>query len=518
MTASAHITGKVWLVGAGPGDAGLLTVKGKAVLDAAQVVVYDALVSPELLSQLPSGAEKINVGKRAGRHTMPQEEISRLLLNKAQEGKRVVRLKGGDPFLFGRGGEELALLTQHGVPYEVVPGVTSALAVPAYCGIPVTHRDYSSSVHIITGHKKEGQPLALPYQALAQTGGTLVFLMGMTALPEICTGLIKAGMDPATPAAVLEKGTTADQQALVCDLANLPPLAAERQMGAPAVIVVGQVCALGQTLAWREKLPLFGCRAVITRPEDSAGTLCERLRQLGAEVLQAPAICTQALAESPAQKAAIDQLECFHWLVFTSPKGVDLFFGALLEHKKDSRALAHARIAAVGRATEARLREKGLLADLVPQTHDGEHLAQELSAQLRPGDWVLLPRARAGSPQLPRLLRERLQALSPLADVSCQVQELPLYDTVNAPPGAVDWAKLFEDHPGTLAVFASASAVRGFAQAAQGLAFDQVIALCIGQQTARQATALGMRAHVAQEATIDALVDLVCKVYKGEVQ
>ena len=199
------MAGKVWLVGAGPSDGGLLTLKGKAVLEQAEVVVFDALVGPEILSWIPPQAEKINVGKRAGCHLKSQEEINRILLEKALEGRRVVRLKGGDPFLFGRGGEELELLTACGVAYEVVPGVTSAVAVPAYCGIPVTHRDFCSSVHIITGHKRQGKPLELPFRALAETGGTLVFLMGLTALPEICQGLLEAGLPPETPAAVLEK-------------------------------------------------------------------------------------------------------------------------------------------------------------------------------------------------------------------------------------------------------------------------------------------------------------------------
>ena len=239
------MAGKVWLVGAGPSDGGLLTLKGKAALEQAEVVVFDALVGPEILAWIPPQAEKINVGKRAGCHLKSQEEINRILLEKALEGRRVVRLKGGDPFLFGRGGEELELLTACGVAYEVVPGVTSAVAVPAYCGIPVTHRDFCSSVHIITGHKRQGKPLELPFRALAETGGTLVFLMGLTALPEICQGLLEAGLPPETPAAVLEKGTTAEQRTLVADLETLPRRTAEAGMQTPAIIVVGGVCACG---------------------------------------------------------------------------------------------------------------------------------------------------------------------------------------------------------------------------------------------------------------------------------
>ena len=284
--------GKVTLVGAGPGDPGLLTVKGREALLAAQVVVYDRLVSPAILALMPEEAEQINVGKEASRHPVPQDQINRILLEKALEGKNVVRLKGGDPFLFGRGGEELELLREHGVPFEEVPGITSAIAVPAYGGIPVTHRDFTSSLHIVTGHARAGKALDIDFEALVRTKGTLVFLMGVSSLPDICEGLLKAGMDPDTPAAIVERGTTPAQRRLDATVATLAQTAAEGKVESPAISIVGQVCALARDFDWFDALPLKGKRIVVTRPKERAGTLAHRLRKLGADVFEYPCIRT----------------------------------------------------------------------------------------------------------------------------------------------------------------------------------------------------------------------------------
>ena len=356
------MTGKVWLVGAGPGDRGLFTLKGLEVLQNAEVVVHDALIGDEVLTLIPEDAVEINVGKRASHHRMEQEQINRTLLEQAQAGKRVVRLKGGDPFLFGRGGEELELLAEHNIPFEVVPGVTSAFAVPAYNGIPVTHRDFTSSVHIITGHRRaskgpdvsadkypaagtgtgtaaekigsagtatgtaaeksgsagaatgtpeekigstgagpgDADSLGIDYEALVRTHGTLIFLMGLSNLPAIMKGLLLAGIDPDLPAAVLERGTTARQKRVLATVSTLEEEAARSQIQAPAIIVVGEVCRLADSFAWAEKRPLAGKKILLTRPKELISEMAVRLRRAGAEVLEMPAIETVPIEPNPA--------------------------------------------------------------------------------------------------------------------------------------------------------------------------------------------------------------------------
>lgn len=356
------MTGKVWLVGAGPGDRGLFTLKGLEVLQNAEVVVHDALIGDEVLTLIPENAVKINVGKRASHHRMEQDQINRTLLEQAQAGKRVVRLKGGDPFLFGRGGEELELLAENNIPFEVVPGVTSAFAVPAYNGIPVTHRDFTSSVHIITGHRRaskgpdvsadkypaagtgtgtaaeksgsagtatgtaaeksgsagaatgtpeekigstgagpgDADSLGIDYEALVRTHGTLIFLMGLSNLPAIMKGLLLAGIDPDLPAAVLERGTTAGQRRVLATVSTLEEEAARSQIQAPAIIVVGEVCRLADSFAWAEKRPLAGKKILLTRPKELISEMAVRLRRAGAEVLEMPAIETVPIEPNPA--------------------------------------------------------------------------------------------------------------------------------------------------------------------------------------------------------------------------
>ena len=302
------MAGKVWLVGAGPGDLGLFTIKGLEVLRNAEVVVYDALIGDAVLTLIPDQAETINVGKRAGNHRMTQEQINRTLLEQALAGKRVVRLKGGDPFLFGRGGEELELLVENDIPYEIVPGVTSAFAVPAYNGIPVTHRDFTSSVHVITGHRRgsgnahsvgraeasrnvdtsgktgslsDSDGLGIDYEALVRTKGTLIFLMGLSTLPVIMRGLLDAGIRPDTPAAVLERGTTAGQRRVLATVSTLEEETDRARIKAPAIIVVGEVCCLADSFAWVENLPLAGKKILLTRPKELISGMAGRLHRAG---------------------------------------------------------------------------------------------------------------------------------------------------------------------------------------------------------------------------------------------
>lgn len=483
------MSGKVWLVGAGPGDPGLLTQKGERVLRGAQVVVYDRLVGPGILAKIPPDALAIDVGKQAGRHPVPQEQINLLLCEHAAAGRRVVRLKGGDPFLFGRGGEELELLAQRGIPFEVVPGVSSPLAVPAYAGIPVTHRAHGSSVHIVTGHTHASQGPSIDYPTLAALGGTLVFLMGAAALPEICRGLLAAGMSPDTPAAMIQNGATALQRQVCATLAALPQEAAG--LSSPAVIVVGQVCGLARSFDWRSGLPLADVRVVVTRPRESASGLRERLEALGAEVIELPAIETIPL---PPNAEVFARLGCFEWIAFASPTAVRVFVEQLLVQGRDLRALAGCRLAAVGPATGRALQGYGLRADLLPARYHAAALGEELARQAQ--GRVLLPGALEPTSEL----EQALQA------AHIPFERLSLYETRPAPSGGVPLGQLIPDWGAVYVAFTSASTVRGFLGRLGEVAPQSVRALCIGEQTARQARQAGMQVFVAGEATMDAMV------------
>ena len=508
--------GKVWLVGAGPSDPGLFTLKGRQVLEDAEVVVYDALVGPGILAMIPDTAETINVGKRSSHHTMRQEQISEVLAEKALEGKRVVRLKGGDPFLFGRGGEELEVLVREGVPYEVVPGVTSAIAVPAYQGIPVTHRDFCSSVHIITGHKREGEAYNIDFEALVRTKGTLVFLMGVSSLGAICDGLLKAGIRPEMPAALLARGTTAAQNRIVATVATLPETVARHGAITPAIIVVGEVCALADEFSWAEKRVLGGVRVFVTRPKELAGTLSLRLRKLGAEVVEIPAIQTKA-REGGAFAEALDTVDAFDWIVFTSPTGVRIFFEEMKRKKLDVRRLAKTRFAVIGSGSEKELEKYGFYGDLMPEVYDGEHLGMALAAvceeELTKKDTekslrILIPRAAIGNQEL----------ISALAQVSgLEVSDVPTYDTyygldTEEETPALDLAAELSSGGRDYVIFTSASTVKGFAAAAAGLDDTKVRAICIGRQTKEAADALGMQTWMSEKASIDSLIDKLMEV------
>ena len=486
--------GSVILVGAGPGDPGLLTQKGRQAIENAQVVVYDRLVSPAILSLIPRDAEKINVGKESSNHLVPQEEINRILLRKAQEDKRVVRLKGGDPFLFGRGGEELELLEAAGIPFQVVPGVTSALSVPAYAGIPVTHRDFCSSVHIITGHARAGAELHIDFEALRRTGGTLVFLMSVSSLPRICRGLLDAGMAPDMPAAVVERGTLPRQRKLVSTLEKLPSEAEKAGVKSPAIIVVGKVCALSSRFDWFDGLPMKGKTVVVTRPEDRSGTLTQRLRELGAEVVDYPCIRTVAREENPELEEAMENLSRYRCLVFTSPAGPEIFFRRLRAAGRDARALSGLTLAAIGPKTAKAMERFGVTADLVPATYDSDHLAKALEAVEGP---VLLCRASRGSTALPEMLERKG---IPFADV-------PVYDTVYAAPAPQKVDALLGEK--LLVTFTSASTVRGFVESLPGRDLKNVIGCCIGKQTEAEAKKYGLATVVSQEATMESLVECI---------
>ena len=494
--------GKVWLVGAGPGDPGLFTLKGKEVLSRADVVVYDALVGSGVLTMIPKDAELINIGKRSSNHLAPQETINRILVEEAKKGKRVVRLKGGDPFLFGRGGEEMELLKLEKIPCEVVPGVTSAIAVPAYNGIPVTHRDFCSSVHIITGHKKKDEKYDIDFEALVRTKGTLVFLMGVKALPDIMKGLLENGCDPFMPAAILQKGTLAGQKRIVATVSTLEEEVERQGVETPAIIVVGKVCDLAQEFAWYEELPLAGKKILVTRPRELVSVMSRKLREKGAEVLELPAICTVPIPDNALLQKAIKELNTYQWLVFTSPSGVRIFFDELRAEKKDIRALAGLQIAALGSGTAKVLESHGLYPELIPEIFDGEALGKALAEKLSGTEKLLIPRAALGG----RELIEELQKKGVVVD------DIPTYDTLYETPGAVDEKAEFDAGTVDYAVFTSASTVRGFEQAVKGIDFSKVKAVCIGRQTKAAADALGMETYMAEKATMDSVVACVEKL------
>jgi len=502
--------GKVWLTGAGPGDPGLFTIKGREVLEQAEVVVYDRLVGQGILNLIPAQAEMIDVGKRAGTHTMPQEEINRILFEKAQQGKRVVRLKGGDPFLFGRGGEELTLLKEHGIHFEVVPGVTSAFAVPAYGGIPVTHRDFASSVHVITGHKKAGEKLHLDFEALVRLDGTLVFLMGVSAIPDICQGLLAAGMEPKMPVAVLQQGTSARQKKIITDLAHIRQQVKKQGVHTPAILMVGRVCVLGNEFEWYETFPLFGQKILVTRPRERSGTLSGRLRRLGAEVLELPAIRTELIEDNCRLIEEMERLSDYQYLVFTSPAGARLFFQELKKQKKDIRSIGKARIAAIGAGTRKELENRGLICDLMPEIYDGKHLGMLLGETCQSGERLLIPRAEQGNALLTEEIEKR---------VSVEITDLPVYRTLYEKPSElIDEKQEFENGQIQMAVFTSASTVQGFAASAGGLDYSLVQAVCIGAQTEQAAKALGMQTFVSKRADLDSLVDVCVSIAEMKKQ
>lgn len=502
--------GKVWLAGAGPGDAGLLTVKTKELLEQADVIVYDALVSLEIFGQIPPGKELIYVGKRAGSHTYSQTEINETLLREAKKGKQVLRLKGGDPFIFGRGGEELELLVREGIPFEIVPGITSAAAAAAYAGIPVTHRDYVSSFHVITGHARKDGESRIQYEPLVKAGGTLVFLMGVASMERICGGLLRAGMDKETPAAVIEQGTTSMQRKVTGRLDTIAKRARKEQIQAPAVIVIGKVCGLEEDFAWAEKRILAGRQFLVTRPAEHQPALAGRLRSMGAQVIEMPAIQVRPAEgnvrlEQALREQILDERE--KWMVFTSSIGVRIFFEMLGKSGLDIRDILRGRvkIAAIGRATKKKLLEYGWQTDLVPEEYCAGALGKELAVRAEEGSSVRIFRARKGSEEL----------LPPLVERGLKVEDIPLYDTEHQIYGE-ERSRIregFKEGQIDAVTFTSASTVRGFAEAMGDMDYTGFDAVCIGRQTAREAEKYGMRIRISEQASIDSMVELLVSVY-----
>jgi len=503
---------KVYLVGAGPGDPGLFTLKGKKLLAAAEVVVYDRLVGDDILAMANPDAEMIYVGKISGRHALPQEEINALLVNKAAEGKRVVRLKGGDPFLYGRGGEEAQYILEHGYEYEVVPGITSAIAVPAYAGIPVTHRDATSSFAVITGHEKPGKSeSSINWKEIATGIGTLVFLMGVENLGFICESLIKNGRDPATPVALIREGTRPQQEVISGTLQNITDKVAEAAFKPPAVIVVGEVVELRQELQWVERLPLWGKRIVVTRARAQASALAEGISELGGRAIEFPSIIIKPEEDLRNLHRAFQALDKYEWIIFTSVNAVDIFFEELIRQGLDIRDLKGIKICAIGPATEKRLTGRGLKVDSIPDEYRAEGIIDELKPRIEPGQWVLLPRARGARAVLP----------DSLIQLGAHVNEVFLYEAITATK--VSRESLDDILAGNIdyLTFTSSSTVTNFVRIVGGENItriaEQTRVACIGPVTADTASKMGFTVHLtADEYTISGLLKALVEDSKGD--
>jgi len=483
----SDFAGHVWIAGAGPGDAGLLTLAAAHALAGADVVVYDALVEPSTLHHAREGAELVYAGKRAGRQAMSQDDINAFLVHRAQRGERVVRLKGGDPFVFGRGGEEALACRDANVGYTIVPGISSALAAPAYAGIPVTHRAVAESFLVITAQAADGRE---PRWEVAAAADTIVVLMGREKLAQVCARLIEAGKPPDTPAASIRWGTRHDQQTIHGTLASLPQLADDARLESPIVTVVGQVAALASQLAWFDPGPLAGKSVVVTRARDQASGLAERLAALGAHVVEAPVIHTQPTLEGAALHQAL--LDRPDWILFASASGVRSVFAALQECGKDARALAGSRIAAIGEATRDTLSRWGLLPDFVPSRATAVALGSELPGE--PGNSVLFLCSSLTDQTLASTLRER----------GMHVRQLVAYETS---PQPLDEQTVREILDADAVTFTSGSTARNLrASLPSDCDLPRAALISMGEQTsAAVREAFGRVDREASEPTLDAL-------------
>jgi uroporphyrinogen III methyltransferase/synthase len=482
-----RVSGKVSLVGAGPGDPGLLTLHGKRCLEGADVVVYDNLSNPDLLRFTRRDCEVIFTGKHGTGVRLTQEQISALVIERARSGRWVVRLKGGDPFVFGRGGEEADECGRAGIPFEIVPGVTAAVAAPAYAGIPLTHRDHASLVSFVTGHEAEGAgPANVPWAALARQGGTLVLYMSVLQLEANLRSLVAAGLAPETPAAAIRWGTTPRQRVLRGTAATLPQLAAAAKLRPPALVVIGAVVNLADRLAWFERRPLFGRRIVVTRPRGQVQAFAQLLEAAGAEVIALPTIAPEPPASFAEIDAALADLGRYTWLVLTSPHGVEVFFDRLRALGRDLRELAGVQIAAIGPATAAGVAARGLNVALTPGEYRAEAVAAALIARGVAGRRVLLARAAGARAVLP----EQLRAAGAIVD------DVATYRTVLPAEAASAPALFAGDSRPDLITFTSSSTVTNFARLFAGHDVRGVLAgvavACIGPVTAATARALGL--------------------------
>lgn len=494
--------GIVYLVGAGPGDPRLITVKGLECIKKADVLVYDRLASPRLLSYARPGAEMIYAGKSPVRHTLKQDEINSLLLDKAREGKTVTRLKGGDPYVFGRGGEEAEFLHTHNIPFEIIPGITAGIAVPAYAGIPVTHRDFNSSVAFITGNEDPSkEDTSIDWSRIAKGCGTLVFYMGMSNLPHIVEKLTANGLPAETPVAVIRWGTRPEQQTVTGTLADILERARAAKMGHPAIIVVGGVVSLRDKLKWFEYKPLFGKRVLVTRSRSQAGVLSEKIEHLGGEPWEFPTIEITDPDDYGPLDRAIDGIEQFDWLILTSVNGVQYFFDRMRFNRKDIRALQGIKICAIGPKTREEIEKYGVFCEFMPEEFVAEAIIAGLKDYDMAGKKVLLPRADIARKVLPDTLR----------NMGADVTEATAYITVSGTGNTELLKEMLAEKRIHILTFTSSSTVKNFVKKIDQPNLPELlkgtVIACIGPITANTARELGLKVDVeATEYTIDGMI------------
>jgi uroporphyrinogen III methyltransferase/synthase len=488
--------GVVYLVGAGPGDPGLMTVRGAELVASADVILYDRLIPQAALSGAREDAELVYVGKRPGAPEIPQSEIETTMVERARAGRSVVRLKGGDPFVFGRGGEEAETLAAAGVPFEVVPGVTAGVAAPAYAGIPVTHREDASAVAFVAGHEdpsKDGS--SIDWDALARFRGTLVLYMSVKRLPDVAARLIAGGRSADEPAAAVERGTTPAQRTVSATLADLPDAVAAAGIAPPAVMLIGPVAARRETIGWLERRPLFGLRVVVTRARAQASGLAATLAALGADVIELPAIRVVPRIDSAEVSDAVGAIHSYALVCLTSPNGVRVLFDALEAAGLDARALANATVAAIGPGTARALAARGIRADVVPERSVAEALVESLEAVDVTDRPVLVARAADARDVLPDALRER----------RAKVDVVALYETVaeEPDPEAVEAASSAD-----YVTFTSSSTVRNFVAAVGGGFPERARVVSIGPVTSEAAREAGLTVDLEAEShDLDGLVE-----------
>jgi uroporphyrinogen III methyltransferase/synthase len=508
----------VYLVGAGPGDPGLITLRGKQLLERAEVIIYDYLASKKLLKYVPKSAEFIYAGKRGGiKHTHTQEEINQMLVDRARSGKRVVRLKGGDPFIFGRGGEEIEEIVKAGLSFEVVPGVTSATAAATYAGIPITHRQYTSTVAFVTGHEDPTKPDSkIAWDKLATGVGTLVIYMGIKNLKTITEKLLMYGRDPKTPVAVVRWASTSEQRTVVGNLENIADVVLENKIKPPSLVIIGEVVNLRDTINWYEKRPLFSKKVVVTRTREQASELVSLLENYGAECLEYPTIALQPVDSYEVLDKALAAIETYDWLLFTSINAVDYFFDRLFQQGMDVRDLKGPRIGAVGRVTSESLAARGIRADLLPDKFTGDGLADSLIGQGVEGQKIFIPRALKAREILPETLQ----------DAGADVTVAPVYQ--NVLPGSSAGDDLKADLKESLleksidmVTFTSSSTVKNFIslldcdgpEELAGL-MEGIAVAVIGPITAKTAEKYGLQVLVQpDEYTIPAMVESIVKFF-----